>query len=145
MKSMRLRFRGELEEKLQRLCLKGGFLAKPQADRDMMITTILDVLARVSTRDLAQAHVCRLFLHAVRHVVEECRVLPMRSTHVEYPIPDLGSWLEIHEEGLITKYDEVGLEWLAAVGLLQEGYVHEDLQLVLRLFMLGMRVGENVL
>jgi len=39
----------------------------------------------------------------------------------------------------------VGLEWLAAVGLPQEGNVHEDLQLVLRLFMLGTRVGEQVL
>jgi len=54
-----------LEEKLKRLWLKGGFLAKPQLDSDMIITTTLDALARTLTRDLAQAHVRRLFVHAV--------------------------------------------------------------------------------
>jgi len=113
-----------LEEKLRRLWRQGGFLAKPQADRDAMIASIRAALARVPTRDLAQAHVCRWFLHAVKHVVEECRVLPMRSTHVEYPMPVLEVF------GKDDEPDKEGLEWLAGVELLQEGYVHDDLQLV---------------
>jgi hypothetical protein len=129
----------ELEDKLRGLWRRGGFRAKQAADQKKIRNHILDALLRTSTRDLAHEHTCRRFLHAVQHLVEQCRVLPMRTTHVKYQKPGLG---DLFDE---KKLKEEAMEWLSGVEVLEEGYEHEDVERLLELFALGTRQGEAVL
>jgi hypothetical protein len=132
----------ELEEKLRGLWRRGGFRGKHTADQEHIKKHILDALLRTSTRDLAHEYTCRRFLHAVQHLVEQCRVLPIRSTHVPYHKPE-------RFYGLLNMRDEQTIkqahEWLSGVELLQEGYEHEDVERLLELFDIGTRQGEPVL
>jgi hypothetical protein len=145
----------ELEEKLRGLWRRGGFRAKQGADREKIRKHILDALLRTSTRDLAHEHTCRRFLHAVQHLVEQCRVLPMRTTHVKYHYPGLGDLFDekkVKEDMIdpkVFRYEqkpqEEALEWLSGVEVLAEGYEHEDVERLLELFAIGTREGEAVL
>jgi hypothetical protein len=115
---------------------RGGLEAKPGADRERIKTAARAALARISTREMSNKHICRFFEHAARHLKEACCELPMRSAHVKYPKPAL----EVDFEE-----DKEGLAWLAGVELLKRGYTHEDMERVLELFALGTRQGEQVL
>jgi ankyrin repeat protein len=126
----------EMQSELRRMWRRGGLEAKPGADRERIKTAARAALARVSTREMSNEHICRFFEHAARHLKEACCELPMRTAHVKYPKPSL----EVEYEE-----DKEGLAWLAGVELLKRGYTHEDMERVLELFALGTRQGEQVL
>ena len=74
----------EMQAELRRLWRRGGLRAKPAEDRERIQAAAYAALARVSTRELSHAHVCRFIEHAARHLKEACCELPMRSAHVKY-------------------------------------------------------------
>jgi hypothetical protein len=146
----------KLEDKLRGLWRQGGFLGKQAADQEKIKKHILDALLRTTTDDLAHEHTCRRFLHAAQHLVEQCRVLPMRSTHVRYPHPDLRDLFNspfplstkddsTSDKGQTRVTRQQAVECLSGVELLQEGYEHEDMDRLLELFDVGTRQGEPVL
>ena len=129
----------ELEEKLRGLWRRGGFQAKQAADQEKIKKHILDALLRTSTREFAHEDTYRRFLHAIQHLVEQCRVLPMCTAHVKYQKPDLGDFAR---GSCNEKLKKEALEWLSGVELLQEGYEHEDVERLLELFHVGTRQDE---